>query len=350
MAYATGSAATVDDILEAIENFAIGRGWTIAKRATNLLFLEKGICKVTLARTSYTYTDYQTGVAVPGLTDYTIGAALCTTINTALNTFHSHTGSLSTSDTDADSVHCNNLFNGVLEYHLFSGDTGAGDPDYIHCVFRTSASNWRHLSFGLVDKGDLTHSGVAFLVGNAGYFYAHTTGPVNNNLYFNAPQNAPYPFAERSVTVRGTANNIYAPDAMPNTANWPVMSSNALLETTAIEGRPNLVWPSSHNSADGNFCDPIMGSPQSSWGGNVMLMTPPVIFNSSGDQRFCYLGDYPNVRLLNMEGIAPGAEITLGAETWFVCPIGRQWPWGTQAEVGYNYSTGHYGLAYKKIV
>lgn len=346
MAYATGTAATVDDILEAIENFAIAEGWTIAKRATNLLFLEKGICKVVMGRHVYTYTDFATGSGV-SKTDHTIGASLCTSINTALSNYTSHPGSLVTSETDSDSVHCNHLFDGVAEYHLFSG--GVGDPDYIHCVFRVNATDWRHFSFGLLDQGDLTHGGVAFLSGNAGYFYSHTSSVTN--MFHNDLTRMPWPFVNRGTTIRGTKGNLYAPDALPaSPTSWAAMSSDNSSDIVLPNQTPNTSWPNGGDGAQEGFCGPVQGSPQSSWGGNVVLWTPPCMFTNTSIGRVCYLGDYPNVRLLNMEGMQPGSEITLGSDTWFVCPVGRQRAWGTQTEIGNNYSTGHYALAYKKIV
>lgn len=355
MAYANGSAATVDDLLEAIENFAIAGGWTIAKRAANLLFLEKGICKVTMTRHTYTYTDRDGGGSV-SKTDYSIGAALCTSINTALNTLDDHPGSLVTSETDSDSVHCNHLFDGVAEYHLFSGDTGAGDPDYIHCALRINATDWRHFSFGLVEQGLLTHSGAAFLIGNGGYFYAHMAPATNNSLYYNRPSQAPIPFGRHSnVTIRGCGVNVYAPDALPNVAGWASMLSGLSAGTQVADtilpySQPNVSWPGSGDTAQEGFVGMLQGAPQSQWGGNVALFTPPVLIFSTTLGRACYIGDFPGVRLLNMEGMQPGDEITLGGDTWFVCPTGRQQPWSTQADLGYQYSTGHYAVAYKKIV
>lgn len=351
MAYATGSAATVDDMLEAIENFAIADGWTIQKRATNLLFLEKGICKVVMGRHVYTYTDYATGSAV-STTDHSIGASLCTSINTALNQYWSHPGSLVTSETDGDGVHCNALFNGIAEYHLFSGDTGAGDPDYIYCVMRTTGDLWRHFGFGLADKRGMSHSGAAFLSGSSGRFYRDGSSLTSGGTYFNQAGRAPYPYLRNrnAVETRGGGFNHYIPDALPNTPDWSAMSSDR--QVWGINGRDkaSTQFPFSSTICSPGISQPICGAPPSQWGGQAQLFPCHIFYDAPVPDKLCYVGDYPNVRALNMEGLLPKQELTLAGDTWFVAPISRQTAWMTQAEAGAQHTSGHYALAFKKIV
>lgn len=350
MAYANGAAANIDDILEAIENFAIAEGWTIGKRATNLLFLEKGLCHLALQQQTYNYNDYSSGalVSTPG---GRIAGALSTSLNNTLSNFFSHPGSLATSATDADHVATTQLLNGCAEYHLFSGDTGAGDPDYIHCVFRINATDWKQLSFGMIDKGGFTHSGAAFLVGNAGLHYANSTSITSSSQAFNQPSRNYHPYYNNGDKMYGAGCNLYVPDALPNVATWPNgISSNSYVNLMDVYDRGPDSYPSSSSAPTERFCQPLLTSPAAMWGGNVMLFGLPLFCYNTTLRRTCYVGDFPNVRGVNMSGLTPGQELTLGGETWMVCPTGRQRAWGTASETGLNYSTGQLGLAYKKIV
>lgn len=349
MAYATGSAATVDDLLEAIENFAIGEGWVIDKRAVDQLFLHKGICHVTMQKRTQNFNRYETGAAV-SFTDNILAMALNVTNNPALANYFGHPGSLVTALTDADAVNVNHFENGIAEYFLFSGDTAAGDPDYIHCAMRVSADHWRHLSFGLLQQGELTHSGVAYLCGSSGYFFANQTNPTSSSQYMNQPGYAPYPFGTPGTDIGGVGNAHYCPDALPNTASWGAMTTSRQRDLV-ITYNDARQYPTSSDQSDNSWCDLLMGAPVSEWGGVAPMIAAPVLMETiDSSYKFCFVGDYPNVRLINIEGLQPGQELTYGSDTWVVTPIGCQRSWGTQAELGLQYSTGHYGLAFKKIV
>lgn len=351
MAYATGSAATVDDLLEAIENFAIAAGWTIAKRGLNHLFVEKGICKVAMARHSLTYTDFSSGTGV-ATNDFTIGAALCTAFNLGLSSFINHTGSIVTSETDVDSVHVNGLLNGTPEYHLFSG--GVGDPDYIHLAFRIGVDIWRHFGFGVVDKKGMAHAGAAYITGQAGRFW-HDNNPITSGgTYFNQAGRTPYPFLSNSNALnnifRGAQNLFYVPDALPATADWPVMRSTAHIHNIAGRDKAPISYPNTSSIPQPGFSQPLLGAPPSQWGGEAQLFPAPVFIVAPTPLKSCYVGDYPNVRGLNMDGLLPKAELTLGADTWVVFPISRQTPWFSQTEAAATHTSGHYAIAHKKIV
>lgn len=80
-----------------------------------------------------------------------------------------------------------------------------------------------------------------------------------------------------------------------------------------------------------------------------MLWAIPCIRQSSTASQMVYCGDFPNVRAINMEGMTPSQEIALSTDVWKIFPIGRQTAWGSKAELGFQYSTGQYGLAYKKV-
>lgn len=346
MAYATGSATTANDLLTAIKNFAQSNGWTIDKTATNLLFLHKGICYVAIQGTTYNYNDFATGSSV-STGDTRFDMAISTSLNVALNTFFGHGGSLSTTSTDADRVVCNNLQGPFPEYHLFTDASG----NYVHCAVRTGTDTWRHIGFGLLDKGNFTHSGVAYLTSQASSFYSDNASFTSGSHNANQPDKADFPFVQNaggSRAISSAGQNFYVPDALPNTADWPVVSNN---HTAMIDpqNKPSTQYPSTGTSPGSRLLNPLQGAVATQWGGNVMLFPIPVFFFAAAITKTCYVGDYPDVRLLNMEGLQNGQELAVASDVWKIFSIGRQTPWGTQTELGRVYSTGQFGVAYKKI-
>jgi hypothetical protein len=346
MAYATGSATTANNLLTAIKDFAQSNGWTIDKTATGLLFLHKGICYVAIQTTAYTYTDYATGVGVV-TNDTRFDMAISTSFTIALNTFFGHPGSLSTTATDADRVVCNQLQGPFPEYHLFTDASG----NYIHCAVRIGADNWKHISFGLIDKGNFSHSGAAYLTSHAGVFYRQNATATSSAQDYNDSAEADFPFvsnASRTVAITHTGRNFYMPDALPNTADWPVVNNN-LISLIEPADKPSTGYPSTSSGAPARILNPVQSAVATQWGGNVMLFPIPVIFFASAISKTCYVGDYPDVRLVNMEGLQNGQELAVASDVWKIFSIGRQTPWYTQAEADFQYTTGQYGIAYKKI-
>lgn len=350
MAYQTGSVTTLDNLLTTLATFATSQGWTIVRNTAGLLFLSKGQCFCAMQRINYNYNNWETGVAV--LTaDERLDMALATSLTAGLTTFFGHPGSLSTNSTDADRVSCNQLLGPFGEYHFFSGDTGAGDPDYIFVVVKIGADNWRHFGFGNVDKGLLTHSGAAFLSGQAGYFYRQGSALTGSGSRYNTAGTSDITYTRntnRDSAVSHAGRNFYVPDALPNTADWPVHTVN-VMNLISLNDKPPTQYPTTSGGAAPRLMNPMQISPVSQWGGNAVLFPMPIFIASPTALRSCYIGDFPNVRLVNMEGLLAGQEIVLAGDTWKVFSGGRQTPWMTQAEAGAQYTTGQIALAYKKI-
>lgn len=350
MAYETGTAIDAEDLLTKLHDFALANGWTIAKKTATLLFLNKGICHVAIEKSTYAYTDYQDALGVGlGKTDTEFKMALATSLDAGRTTYWGHPGSLVTSNNNTAQSCVNDLAGSIDEYHFFTDAAST----YIMCAVRTNIDHWRHFGFGLVAKGDFTHGGVAFLHGQAGYFYRHSssTSQTTPFCYYNSASSHQFPFARPLGTfyeVRSNQPQLYAPDALPISASWPAMT-NALLRTLNHEDKPPTQYPSTANK-DGTWLNPMQGAPFSQVFGNVPLFTAPCFIRSTALSKSCYVGDFPNFRVLNMESLLSGDEISLGPDTWVVFSIGRQTPWGTQTDLGFQYSTGHYGVAYKKIV
>ena len=95
--------------------------------------------------------------------------------------------------------------------------------------------------------------------------------------------------------------------------------------------------------------DFVARSAPASWSGYSPFWALPCIALSTRETTpaHMYLGDYPNVRLLEMSDLAPQQVLSLSSDDWMVFPVHRQEAWSTAS--GSRASTGQYGLAYKKV-
>jgi hypothetical protein len=346
MAYATGSAATANALLTALATFAGAQGWTIVKNTTGLLFLSKGVCFVALQTNSYNYNDFATGSSV-STPDVRLECALSTSLTVGLNTFFGHPGSLSTTATDTDRVSINNLLGPFSEYHFFAAN------NYIHVSVKTGSDTWRQFGFGEVDKGALTHGGAAFLTGSSHAFFRQSTAAANSTAnQYNDPSACDPPYARNGNTspsrTAGAQANFYVPDALPATADWPIHTTACVPQVAPVT-EPVLEYPNNGSAPTPRILNPMMLAQTSQWGGNVALFPIPIFIAAPTILRSCYIGDYPDIRLINMEGLLSGQELALGSDVWKVFSLGRQLPWASKTVVGFQFSTGQLGLAFKKI-
>lgn len=361
MAYVTGTAADLQSLLTAIRDFAVTQGWTVDKFvpsatvASNLLFMRKGVCFVTMQGAIESFNDWSSGSAVSGQ-DTTLRVAINTANTVALTTYHGHPGSLVTSATDLDKTSINDLAGPYSSYHLFADATIS---DHIHVVIQCAAERWQHFSFGHLDKGTLTHSGVAYASGQARPWQPRVTGgSASSSNDYNEVATAPYPFVGPSSgngQIYGHAGGcqFHLPDALPNNlTNWPIVQASGSFSLLIGSNymRPTDFPQNPYASGSSmRLLDALIMNPATQWAGNVLLWALPVLITSPSLSQLCYVGDFPNVRALNMEGMTPQQEILLGSDTWKVFPIGRQTSWGVKSDIGDQFASGHFALAYKKV-
>lgn len=341
MSYATGTAADRAALIAAIADFAAADGWTVVLEDATRLYVEKGICHAAFQVATVNVTDYNADPT--NVVDYLIQGTLATALNAGNANFWQNTGS-PTNGGDNQQVRINDLQGPFPAYWLFSD----ADETCINVVVQCGTDKYQHFGFGVVDKGEMTHGGAAYLVGTNRY---HFRAAVNlNNANFNDIAEQTYPYVGNVSQVppgNQVGSQLYCPDALPVAASWAAMRAGAQLFHTRNRQQPSQ-FPELGNSSGYLLSGSILAS-ASQWGGNVMLWPIPAIPYNTTLLQNCYVGDYPNVRALNMTGLQPEQEIDLAGDTWVVFPIGRQTAWGTPATLGNQFSTGQYALAYKKV-
>lgn len=362
MAYSTGSGSTISDLLSAIKSFSESQGWsTDAYVAGSRWSAHKGICYVNFGvRTGVSYA-YGTSIGSvtndAGVTISTsmniFNIALATSYSSGVLTYFGQPGSPSSTNGSGFDVLVTNLSGPYVEWFMFSG--GGGDPDYVHVVIQTGGDTYKHLSFGMLDKKGMTHAGCAYVVGDGSLFWK------SGGLYFG-PGIQALPFVggnySQSFSFGGPRSH-YAPDALPATPSWtspffghfrPQVSQSSLATGSQRTLVPvNQPFQAYGNRGESGLLDPVMNSASTPWSGVSPMWSAPVIAQSNlSGNALCYIGDYPNVRILDLTALTPQEELALSGDTWKLFPMLRQENWST---TNYNVgpSTGQLGIAYKKI-
>jgi hypothetical protein len=362
MAYATSGGGNIQALVNAIRDFAVGLGWTNAGSGTNsrggYQFLQKGICNVAMEWiTTGTYFTYTTsGGAGSNIADHRLRAFTGSGINASRTTYYGHpgypngtveySGSLTSVRPTLCGVETNNLTGPLSAWHLFSNATG----DYIHVAVNTNADFWSHFSFGLVDKGAMTHSGAAYVAGATNY-YARDN---NNADPGYSPLNYNKPSSQRPI-FSDVYTQLYIPDALPVESGfttiampsfgWPSTAGSCVHYPLAFRDGPSY-FPS-NDGLGAALLDHVAGASAPTWSGQVPLYGIPSIIRRNDDGKIITVGMYPDVRYVNMTGLLPGQEITLSGTTWKVFPIMRQEPWSSSRTL-FVATSGQYGVAYKK--
>jgi hypothetical protein len=201
-----------------------------------------------------------------------------------------------------------------------------------------------HFGFGVIDKGEMTHSGAGYVTGanNVWYAASNTTDPTNGVNLFNKPRFASAPF--------GTFSAIYVPNALP--AGYGTVACNNTSSALTSYLRNSLILQDNPAnfpvSGSGGLLDHVIASATAGWSGTVPLYGIPLVIRNIARSRHCAIGMFPDVRFLNMDGLLPGAEITLAEDTWKVFPIMRQEAWAS-SNTRFVATTGQYAVAYKKV-
>ena len=314
MAYQTGTANDLDDLIGIIRAFAEAQGWTIHRHVVGTaidseLILSSGSTYAVLKARTFTGSFWYYGVSqnmtieelwIYGATAYDSAAA-----------FDAQPGS--TYEKIA-----NHMYGPFAAYHLF------GTAQYIHVVVEQSAGEFRHILFGEIDK-TATFTGGAYI---AATFWDH------NYNYIDSPDSGGHqlPFSAGSKNYR--MNTEVRADLDGYT--WGICYRYD-------SSKPEVIsLPRSGNAMNALLieCAP------NEFNGVTPLLPMPVAFERTGG-KFSPLGYVPDMRLCNMRNLSPGQEITLGTDTWVCFPMMTKKDPSIRDD---RPNSGWYGYAYRKVI
>lgn len=317
MAYQTGTAATLDDLLDLLRAFVAANGWTVnywsgvGGGASAILQIAKGTQYVNLAAYSRSATNFR-GVAgsytdhylrISGSRGYDAGLA-----------WNLQPGAYTTYTTNTSW-----LTGPLAAYHFFA------DADYVHVVVEQIAGAFRHFHFGRAELigGVLAADYVTGMEPNhaASYCWQETISQHH------------FPFNSDVSFAGGYFSRLYSD---VDTAGWRHFN----YAWTALQRAYGI------NRTLGPWSG-LMANPQPNDFNGGQILLPIHLFVERASSLYTHIGTVRDLRYINIQQLQPGQEITLGADTWKVFPWHEKHPWNTNDGLP---SSGYYGWAYRKVV
>lgn len=364
MAYQLTSAAGWRDLLSVIRTFALANGWTSVYdqiAAKGQMGIQKGNCRIAMGSTrnsgdtadanTFNRTDVINGGTIP---DAEISFALAQTLVAGTTRYWGHTGSLVTTATDGDRCTVNDLAAANFpNVWLFS----PADGNSIVVVVQTAADRFVTFAFGELDVRGLDQPRAGFCCGASYVFWPNQTnvadasyGPNNPGLG-NNPQGMLGDSGQLNCFIpTGILNTSYAHGITP-----PVIVANTSPGIyTSMNRQTSRSSQVSSNTA-GRLMDFFMAVNNQSTTGGIPLHPLPFFLENGASESgiMTWLGEIPDVRLVNLQGLSPGQEIRFASEIWTVFPWKRKGnPENMRGNVNPQapVNTGDYGWAIKKVV
>jgi len=380
MAYITGASADINTLLTAIKNFAVANGWTANATDTfTLTFPSYGsnggathagtTSMISSVSSSDAYRNqsetslvanrvvltkngvsYQLFAVNKKLVKNGVSGTYACLEAWACDGFAAGTAA-NLQTNNRKFVMVGPLATSLYAYHLFA------NGDFVHVVIEETPGRFRHLSFGFINKYG-AYSGGQYL--SAGCpVESSTTTPYAFNT-----GNHMVPFGSNA---QGTSRSALASNGYPgtyvradidgwtvgwrllsigywDTANLDVMGCGTYGNT--VNGRAGYVSYSTQVSMHTLAHDLAYHcSPQSYNGLAPMLPCYVGVNRTPYVGTWTLLGEFPDVRFLNIANFNPGDELTLGTDVWKIFPL-----WNKAYTLGAEPISYDYGLAYRKVV
>lgn len=273
------------------------------------------------------------------------------------------------------------------DYWLFGGPTG----EYVHCVIKISAREYRHFHVGMLTPLDTDLDADTFYVTNQRLCFHGTdnfdsgTSTTNTTNYehktYTPDHHHPFRNNNNNNTafggdIRSCGMWVYSPAYGTEAYDWHIMvGTNSLASSSNIPGRayntagnppnsPNATTKSIgdvNNTSDAvQFGNGFVTGFDKSLGTTLFSADPtfttdgvaliPIYVCLSSDfaseMRWAPVGQVPDVFRVNMKTLDAEQEVTVGSDTYTVFPLVNKDSANTLDNEVY---TGYEGLAYKKI-
>ena len=376
MAYSTGSAASITALVDAIRVFAVANGWTQtddgtyslafsvgAATQTNQYAMASNLPNNTISSPTSPVTAKRTVLSKGGVYFQIFGYLQQGYKNKSLSTnafiecwvsdaYTTGTTNAHTQTNLRKTAICGSMTQSFINYHLFTNATG----DYIHCVIEETAGYFRHFAFGQLTKY-CTFTGGQYVQGT---FWPEASA---GGLDFGTTE-ALIPFGANGMDATSSYYNVrgfnsFRADLDSVTNKWILQTkSQSVSQPAGYFGMTSYCNDQTNNSRASNqsagsanaqtlFGDIFYDGAPMAWNGVAPLCPLMVTATRSTINLWSLLGEFPDVRYINIKNLSPGDEITLGADTWKVFPIfckSNTWVSGQATPLSYEH-----GLAYKKI-
>lgn len=325
MAYETGVASSIEDLVSKLFTFATGEGWTQDELdlTANYGTLHRGNVYVSFRWDTSPSTDlavYQslgwTAAQEPHEQDDDSGQGDTTTpINSGRR--------------------CNFESSGpYTSYFFFASDSA---PHYIYCVVQVSSGIYRHaFGFGDLDKSNDWTGGE--------FAYAHYWDQLDSNI--DDPSRGAHSFlldnACTSIAVVGTVHAEDLP-AQGVDEKWLVSFKGSAGGTdTAGETRRICIG----TARGGGWTSALAWIPVSQVNAYKAFIPIEVWYKdtTTSPDTIYKLGRMPGIVIVNMKSLSPGDEITIGSDTYTVFPWVRKQKLEANTQESWNAGVGYLKL------
>lgn len=295
MAFVTGTANSIADLITAVQNACTANGWTLGGTV-----LSKGGCYASLTQTSpatgINLMTLLTGTGIDGSNNLT-GVAGTTSSIGAL---------AATAWTDNP---WNYTFPVAYNIHVLT------NPDEVYLQVSYSGPQgsgyWAHLSFGraVVQQGTgVWQSALGF---NYQGMYVTPDGGHLDDYYAGCLEAAPFFYARYQSNYPGQWVQSFIHGAINEADGTGIWS------TSAYPG------PGGGGIGAGISCSPLLGYTPSAWNSQAVLF-PVQIMQDRPNAKMSLIAQLGHLRYLRNDNYNDGDIITLGADRWMVYPMWKK--------------------------
>jgi len=327
MAFLTGTATNIGNMLVQLFDFAAANGWVIDEDIASDGQAAKHGTMHHASMNTYYHFDFVDGQVGDGTLSNYISTGF-----TPLANPDDHPGLFYSGGHPVTHV-----AGALPAFWFFEHDT------YLHVVLKNSSGNYRHFHLGIIGKlGDWT--GGDYLTGQTQKTASNYIPTSTNHVHPFDGADARSGTEMKGAVVYATKNGGAAFDFAPNVATkWYVScpGRGALADDDGVEVGESLC-----SGTRGGIKSPLSTIGPSVLTGAAPLLDIPFLAGNTGvtPNRYMLIGSFPDVRIVSMKSLSPESEYVVAGDTWVVFPATRK-----GAEVGQEQSQ-YFGYAYKKVV
>lgn len=333
MAYETGTATSLADLLSKLNTFAAANGWTVDEFDTvgGDWALSKGTVFVSARWNVATPLELSIHQALAFSGTGTLPGNHTDDSGNGFNTTSSHT------NTDLDNErHVTHIGNGpFLAYHFFEKDSG---PAYLHVSVEVSAGSWRHFGFGTMEKVG-TWTGGEYAYGQVmSTSLLHTAVLVSESYLLDGL------LAQSGGMLDAATIHVEGLPNQPGSGKWGVVGGSTSATSTGLD-----TAGIARERIRGGFRSGPVARMFGLFSGSSLTGLIPLykiaIFHDDGTAttRRRLLGYMPDVRGINIRNFAAGQEVLIGADTYVMLPL------AIRTSDNVTFRTYFSGIAYKKV-
>lgn len=320
MAYETGTSTGPADLLQKLETFASGEGWTVNQGAVEGSGYRLHISKSGL------YFNFR---AYNNETCYVSGTSDTSKYHILMNGSDSYDGADDWDDQpgapdrytgtgEAGRCHAGmcDVPGGYTAYHFFAG------TDFIHIELEFNSNKFQRMGFGQLALVGTSGTEGAYFYGSFGF---HPSAGTYAATIDNTSQAEHFPFRAGSYVTSGRRGSSFVRINEGGFNGW------------ASSGRNNTSVVTDEACSGGGVHDYMLRECSADNINGLGVLIPCLVSYNQGSYLSPF-GTIPELRQVNIKNIDPGQEITFGSDTW------KCFPW--YEKTGFS---GNRGIAYKKV-